>query len=247
MGAFVGVCLLAQTAGPKFEVASIKPSDPGARGFRVEMDPGGRYVASGLTVSFMIQQAYDVHDFQITGGPDWIRSQRFDINAKPENGKGLKSDDVKMMIRAMLEERFQLKLGRETKDMPIYALVLGKGGVKMPESTVERDQQQIQMGRGRIIGKGMTTGMLAVQLSRPLGRTVLDKTGLTKNYDFTLEWTPDLEGQAVEGSKENAPTAPDTGISVFTAVQEQLGLKLEATKGPVDVLIVEHVGKPSEN
>ncbi len=140
-----------------------------------------------------------------------------------------------------------MKLGRDTKEMPIYALVVAKGGVKVPESTVAGDQRQVQMGRGRIIAKGITAEMLALQLSRQIGRTVLDKTGLAKTYDFSLEWTPQMDGLAFASPKEGEVQPPDSGVTLFTALQEQLGLKLESTKGPVDVFVVEHVEKPTEN
>jgi uncharacterized protein (TIGR03435 family) len=154
-----------------------------------------------------------------------------------------------LMLQDLLADRFHLKLTREAKEMPIFALVLAKSGAKLKESTVGEDGRRMQTGRGRIEVQGIDMASLANMLSQQLGRTVVDKTGLTGNYDFKLEWTPDLgqpQGPKEIGGAETAP--PDSlGPTIFTALQEQLGLKLESTKGPVEILVIERVEKPSEN
>jgi bla regulator protein BlaR1 len=238
-----------KTATPKFEVASIKPADPSVRGFRIQTDPGGRYIATGVTVKFLIAQAYGVRDFQVSAAPGWTDSVRYDINAKGEDGIQDKPGQMDLMLQDLLADRFHLKLNRETKEMPIYALVAAKAGSKLKESTKGEDERGMRMGRGRVEAQSAPIAMLAIQLSQQLGRLVLDKTGLTGNYDFKLEWTPDL-GQQQPGAKEIAGTEtapPDSGPTIFTALQEQLGLKLESTKGPVEMLVIDRVEKPTEN
>jgi uncharacterized protein (TIGR03435 family) len=238
-----------QTSPPKFEVASIKPADPNVRGFRIQTDPGGRYIATGVTVKFLITQAYGVRNFQVSGAPGWTDSARYDINAKGEIRIEDKPGQMDLMLQDLLADRFHLKLTREAKEMPIFALVLAKSGAKLKESTVGEDGRRMQTGRGRIEVQGIDMASLANMLSQQLGRTVVDKTGLTGNYDFKLEWTPDLgqpQGPKEIGGAETAP--PDSpGPTIFTALQEQLGLKLESTKGPVEILVIERVEKPSEN
>jgi bla regulator protein blaR1 len=241
---------LAQSAtsehGPKFEVASIKPSDPSVNGFRIQSAPGGRFIASGVTVKFLIQQAYGVRDFQISGGPSWIDTLKFDLNAKADDETANQRDVMSLRMQALLEERFQLKLTHETRELPIYELVVAKGGPRLKESTVGDEGRNMRLGRGRMVVQGAGPPMLATQLSQTLGRTVVNKTGLTGSYDFTLEWTPD--GQPLGPKDGDAPSSVESsGPTIFTALQEQLGLKLESTKGPVEVLVIGRVEKPTEN
>ena len=173
------------------------------------------------------------------------------------------------MLRALLADRFQLTLHRETKDLPIYALVIAKNGLKLheakpddtypngikgPDGRALKGAHLMRMGRGELTGQALATDELVRLLSQQLGRTVLDKTGLKGNYDFTLKWTPDdSEAPMLKGpaggppSGGNAAPPESSGTSIFTAIQEQLGLKLESQKGPVEVLVIDHVEKPSEN
>jgi uncharacterized protein (TIGR03435 family) len=246
----IGVMAYGQTAPPeaksaKFEVASIKPSDPAVRGFRVQSAPGGRYTASGVTVKFLIQSAYGVRDFQILNAPAWIGTQRYDINAKGEESTANDENVMSQRLQDLLADRFQLKLAQETRELPIYNLTLAKGGSKMQESTVDEGHRSMSMGRGRIVFKGSDMAALVVQLSQQLGRTVVDKTGLTANYDFTLNWTP--ETPAGPDGPKDPPGADPNGPTLFTALQETLGLKLESAKGPVQVLVIGSVEKPAEN
>ena len=245
-----------QPAKPQFDVASIRPADPSQRGFRIQLAPGGRYSATGVTVKFLIQEAYGVRDFQISGAPGWVGSDRFEINAKADAetaaalGKDASDSDalIGTMIQGLLEDRFHLKINRETKEMPVYALVLAKGGSKLKENT-DGEGPQMMRSRAKITLKKVDVSTMAVQLSQILGRTVVDKTGLMGNYDVTLEWTPE-EAQpqgSREGGTETAPPVDPNGPTIFTAVQEQLGLKLESTKGPVEILVIDRVEKPTEN
>jgi bla regulator protein BlaR1 len=238
------------SAAPKeFEVASIKPSDskgPMNR-IRVEMAPGGRFTTSNVTVKLLIQQAYNVKAFQITGGPGWIDSERYDVVAKADgnvNGPA----QLRPLLQKLLADRLKLTIHRDTKELPVYALVVGKNGPKFKESEASGPGPQIRMGRGLIDGQGMGMDMLASQLSKPLGRTVLDKTGLKGQYDIKLEFTPDDGSGRGPGDGPEAAAPPDTaGPSIFTALQEQLGLKLESSKGPVEIIVIDRVEKPTEN
>jgi uncharacterized protein (TIGR03435 family) len=246
MVVFGALAAFGQTAfaQPKFEVASIKPADPSTRGFRVQTAPGGRYIASGVTVTFLMEAAYGVRDFQISGGPGWIGNERFEINAKAESGTEGKPGEMAIRLQALLADRFQLKLTHETRELPIYALMVAKSGSKLKESTAEGG---MSFGRGKVVATGMNLASLVNALSQQLGRPVVDKTGLTGNYDFKLEWTPEL-GQPL-GPKETpeSVSVDSSGPTLFTALQEQLGLKLESTKGPVEILVIDRVEKPTEN
>ncbi len=243
-----------QESGPiakEFEVASIKPIDPNMRQLRVGMQPGGRFTAAGVNASFLIQRAYDVMDFQIVGGPGWIRGDRYEVNAKADGAINNLSQ-LAPLFKKLLADRFKLEVALETKEMPVYALVVGKGGLKMKENNDPNSPSagQIRVGRGQIVGNGMDMGMLARQLSQALGRQVIDRTGLTGNYDFTLNFTPE-DGAVTRppgdgGGDAPTPSADGAAPSLFTAVQE-LGLKLDASKGQVPVVSIIRIEKPSEN
>jgi uncharacterized protein (TIGR03435 family) len=233
-----------------FEVATIKPNSTGDRRIMIRMAPGGRFTATGVTLRQLIAQAYNVRDFQITGGPGWVSGERYDINAKGPEGMPdrVPPEVVRPMLRALIEERFQLKTHQESKEMPVYALVAGKGGPKMTPAAAESQGPMMRMGRGQLSGKKIPMVMLAQQLAMQLGRNVVDKTGLKGDFDFTLEWTPE-PGQGPGGPPpgEPLPAADSSGPTIFTAVQEQLGLKLDSDKGPVDIIVIDSVAKPSEN
>jgi uncharacterized protein (TIGR03435 family) len=246
--------------GQQFEVASIKPSAPIAMGMMrvgVEMLPGGRVSITGATVKFLMQQAYGVRDFQIIGGPGWIGSERYDIVAKPETASN--GDETKKMMQSLLADRFKLQFHRETKELPTYALVVAKGGPKFKASEVQQDSDSsdkprrggmMRRGRGMIDAQGIPMDGLANQLSQTLARSVIDKTELKGDFDIKLEWTPEEgEGGMMRGPEMRAEGHSDApaGPSLTTALQEQLGLKLESTKGPVEILTIDRVEKPSEN
>ena len=224
----------------EFEVASIKPSAPAPMGevrMNMQITPGGRLVAEGMSAKFLIQYAYDVRDFQVTGGPSWMGALQWDINAKAESAST--PDQTRMQMQALLAERFKLQFHRETKEMSTYALVVAKGGSKLKVSEVDGSDKnkggRMSMGRGQFGGNGLPVGSIARALGQVLDHSVIDQTGLEGNYDFELKWKP-----------EQAPPE-DPGPSVFTALQEQLGLKLESTKGQVEMLIVDRIEKPADN
>ena len=175
-------------AQSSFEVASIKPSNSEDRRVSLRYESGGRFWAANVTVRKLMQEAYGVKDFQIVGGPSWIGSDFFDINAKPEDAT--KMDEVPVMIRALLAERFRLVKHRETKEMPVYALSVAKNGSKL-KGADEAGQSMIRVRRGLLVAPKGEMKTLAELLSSFLGRTLIDRTGLTGAYDIKLEWVPD--------------------------------------------------------
>ncbi len=263
-------------SGPTFEVASIKPSDPSSRMIMLRNAPGGRFTANGITAKLLITQAYNVRDFQISGGPSWMDSARYDITATvagssdssgdlrtmSEDQRNAFMEQQRLRLQALLADRFQLQFHRSTKELPVYALVIAKNGPKLQE-VKDTDGSPtpggpkgrgMRMGRGELTSQGTPMQFFVQALSQQLGRTVIDKTGLKGIYNFKLTWTPD-PGQGGGmfrgpdgGPPPDAAPPPDTqGPSIFTALQEQLGLKLEAQKGPVEILMIDRIEKPTEN
>lgn len=243
---------------PAFEVASIKPAKPPEMGrmmIGIQVE-NGRFRANNMSIRILIQQAYNLKDFQVTGAPAWISSERYDIVAKPEGPieRDLRGETLRQMLQSLLEDRFKLKAHFETKEMQVYNLVVGKGGPKLKESASGDDERQMQrMGRGQATLQSANMAMLIRLLSQNLGRDVIDKTGLTGRYDIELKWTPDEAAMRMPGDgaerppSDNAPPPDTSGPSLFTALQEQLGLKLESSKGPVGILVVDHIERASEN
>ena len=269
----VGLAGQTGTAPLSFEVASIKPSGPDDHRTMIQMQPGGGLRTTGSTLKMLLTLAYDVREFQISGGPGWINTDRYDIMAKSasspasdnppddprkmtEEQRKTLADQMRERLRAMLADRFQLALHRETKEQSVYALVVAKGGSKLQESDAKEGtgpRGMMRMGRGQISGQAIQLEMVTRMLSSQLGRPVIDRTGLKGNFDVKLEWTPDpgQSGGPFGGGPPpgaDAPPPPDpNGPSLFTALQEQLGLRLESQKGPVEMLVIDKVEKPSEN
>jgi len=262
---------LQDAKGPQFEVASIKPAAPDARGMYFRTTPGGTLNITNMSLKEMIIFAWRIQPYQLSGGPPWLDSLRFDVTAKPENNP--KQDELRAMLKALLADRFQLTTHQESKELPIYALVLARkdgklgpslpeakdGGCTTPDPTQPRTPPEPGKAPPRYCGNmmmGMRTltiisgpvGNMVPMLARMLGRTVIDKTGLTGKYDVSLEWTPD-EAQLAMLPPDVPRPAPSEmpGPTIYTALQEQLGLKLEAQKGPVDVLIIDRAEKPTAN
>lgn len=231
----------AQTSVSVFEVATIKPTGPSSDGHtHINYPPGDRFSASNITLFALMQWAYGMPERQILDGPSWLGSTRFDIQATADTGqiKGLTGEqdrDLKRrMVQALFADRFQLKLHQETRTLPAYDLILAKGGSKLQPT--KSNGKSIGVGRTFFHGAGLTMASIAEELSKITGRVVVDKTNLADRYDFKLEWAAD-----------DARTADNSAPSVFTAVQEQLGLKLEPAKEPVPVLVIDHVDLPTPN
>jgi uncharacterized protein (TIGR03435 family) len=238
--AILAAALCFGQATPQFEVVSIKPNRSGDR------DGGMRSIAGGVsarnfTVSSLIQAAYNVKPWQISGEPGWVTTDRYDIEAKTEGNPGF--EEKLEMFGSLLADLFELKVHRETRRMPMYSLTVAKNGPKL-QATPSGVRGYIRPGRGLIEGKGVTMGTLADFLGGSLGQSVTDKTGLLGGFDIRLEWTP-TEGE-LDYKYDDRPI-DSNGSSIFTAVQEQLGLKLQADRGLIEVLVIDHVEKPSEN
>jgi uncharacterized protein (TIGR03435 family) len=225
-------------ARPSFEAASIKPNRSGEMGSRTGMRPGGLYIATNVSLKSMILQAYNLQDFQVSGGPGWIDSDRFDVNARA--GSDVPEDQILLMLRLLLEERFQLRAHRTTRETDVYALVAGKDGTKLTKA--EGKGYSFGVGSRKLTAQGAALSDLANLLSMQLGNAVLDRTGLTGRYDLTLSWAP-TSGTSTDGLPS---TGEEKAASILTALQEQLGLRLERTRGPVEVLIIDGAQPPVE-
>jgi uncharacterized protein (TIGR03435 family) len=241
------VCGQDNPARLTFEVASVKPSKPGGLGGAMKVMPGGQqFVAQNFPLRQMIARMNWVPPRQVTGGPDWMDSERWDIQAKADRPGNTREQMIEMLGH-LLEDEFKLKLRRDAKEGPVYALTIDKSGLKMKVNESPEDFEiPIQGGPGGItVGKRVAMDRLCFQLGSFLQnneRPVVDKTGLTGYYDFTLSFLPELPP---EFERERLPPEVQARPSLFEAVRSQLGLKLEATKGPVQYYIVEHIEKPA--
>jgi bla regulator protein BlaR1 len=225
-----------------FDVASIKPAPHDATERGVTQKPGGRLSTSNATVRQLVYLAYQVMPVQVSGGPDWVGSAGFDIEAKPA-GSTPDRKQFRQMVQTLLADRFQLKFHMETKQLPIYELVVGKRGAKLTEDKSESLEVGMRNLRGELQGDKATMPMLAGSLTRVLQRQVVDETGLKGAYSFRLKFLPDQVGPRPDDGG-----APDNdGASIFTVLQEQLGLNLRAGRGPVEVFVIDSAEKPSAN
>jgi uncharacterized protein (TIGR03435 family) len=247
--------------GPSYEVSSVKPNKSIDCGWRLGPTPDG-FDAQCVTLLDLIRDAYGFLMFtgdRILGAPDWAKSDKFDIAAKVDSSdvaelQKLSQDQRGMMLLALLADRFKMVIHTETRELPVFALVIAKNGPKLKEATPD-DKGTMRLGRGMLVGQGIPITSLAnILMHEPEleGRTVLDKTGLSGKYEFTLQWIPEQgPGQTFPGPEAGAqaaaPPSDDSGPSIYTALQEQLGLKLESTKGPVEFLVIDRVERPSEN
>jgi uncharacterized protein (TIGR03435 family) len=290
----------ANTSRPSFEVASIKPYVPPAPGQPqmrgIRQAPGGRLDVAGMTLKTMMTFAYRIRDFQIVGGPDWMNADLWEVTAKAEAGAvPLRTgppdpnvpDPLSLMLQSLIDERFQLKMHRETRDLPTYELVIAKGGPKfelsadqsfpappdpknpapppppppVPRGTPGRHGMTMMRNPTgfTLQGNAVPLANLINALSQQLGRTVIDKTDLKPGlYDFKLEWTADpvqsadsalLPPPAPNGAAAGGASPPSNdpqGPSIFSAIQDQLGLRLVSSKGQVEVFIIDSATKPAE-
>jgi uncharacterized protein (TIGR03435 family) len=201
-----------------------------------------------MSLKDLVRYAYDVRDIQISGGPAWFDSDRWDIAAAA--GREISEDERRRMLQTLLTERFLMTIRREMRDLPVYALVVAKSGPKLKANT-DGVPERIEMGvratgLSRLTGQDVRVSKLVTVLAGPTGRIVLDRTGIEGNFDFKLEWMPDAAHMPlINGARP--PEGSAEGASIFTAVQEQLGLKLESTKGPVEVLVIERAERATEN
>jgi uncharacterized protein (TIGR03435 family) len=256
--------LAAEVLKLEFEVATVKPNKSGSENSSVRLQPGGRITATNIPLRALLRTVYEVQDFQLVGGPDWLNVDRFDIEAKagrdfPPQAAGPAIELIAMM-RNLLAERFKLVVHRGTQELPVFALLVARGdgklGPQLRRSDIDCEELArakmkpppapaptaadprpvapcgVRRANGRVTVRAGTMAQLASTLSGPASRFVEDRTGLPGFFDIDLEWAPDQ-------------TADTSGPSLFTALQEQLGLKLESTRAPVEVLVIDHVERPT--
>jgi uncharacterized protein (TIGR03435 family) len=233
----------AQTPAPAFEIASVKAADATARWVYPSASDPQRFRAV-TAVSQLIAWAWDIEDFQILGAPKWLSQERFEIQATAARPSG--EDQMRLMLQQLLAARFSLKIHRETREIPVFALVVGKGGPKLPvakDDTINSGLGDFGVGARNMFARGGTMPMFALILTNNVDRPVVDKTGLTGHYDFNLTYDP----------PEPAPRAPGeppgwtpVGPAIFTAIQ-QLGLRLEPRKDSFEMLAIDSLEQPSGN
>ena len=272
LGTGVHAQLLHPAAGaaPQFEVATVKDAHGAGQTFSLMMKPD-RFIAQGAPLDRLIRFAYDVKsDRQVVNMPGWAATERFDIDAKigdaeVESIKKLPPDqgfqEYRLMVQSLLADRFQMRVRTETQEIPVYALVVMKNGPKLTPSATLPDTHKLQLPQlhftaaGDLKAANVSMAFFAGWLSgRPDtgDRIVIDETGLKGSYDFALEWNPVLNGSTLGGANSGPqqdspePTLGDKP-PLFTAVQEQLGLKIESRKAPVEVLVIDHLEQPSAN
>ena len=217
-------------ARAQFEVASIKPSAQGVRGATFYNPTRERFQIDDVTVKGLIAYACNVREFQIEGASGWVASDRYNVIAKPDGE--LTDERIRAMVQSLLAERMGLKIHRESREMSVLSLTVAKGGPKLQESAIAAGPT-MRGGEGRLTGQNLTMDMLASLLANRVERPVLNRTGMPGQFDIKLEWVPE--------------ESPETGPSIFTAVQEQLGLRLETERAAAEILVVEHVDRPSPN
>ena len=246
--AILAVCFCglmhAQSAinAPQFEVASIKPIGASNDGYSSSgIKTGhGRLDAVNVTLKRCIMGAYGIGPHELSGGPDWINSERFMIAAKAE--QPIDDDGALMvMLQNLLVERFKLVIHRETRTMQAFVLEVGKNGPKLEKAEGGPAETNTSNGKGSVSIEARNTDLpaFAQRLAREMELPVVNQTGLPGIYNFKLRWTPENSKALIDGTAE--------WPSIFTAIQEQLGLRLHSQKAPVEVLVIDHVEKPSEN
>jgi uncharacterized protein (TIGR03435 family) len=249
----IGV-LRSQTLPPppaySYEVVSVRPSPPGATETRLSPGPQGGVRGTNLTPMQLMTYAYSVRSYQFVNAPGWVETEHYDLSFTPDKpepapSRGMSHEQLEasfhrqqQRMQAVLRDRFGLVLKAETREMPIYSLVVAKSGSKLSPPKDEKAPMHMSTSRGQIQAVSTPLNLLTNSLASLLGRYVRDDTGLTGMFDFELKWAPDVQAAN--------PEDPD-GASIFTAIQEQLGLKLESKRGPVAVFVVEKIQKPESN
>jgi uncharacterized protein (TIGR03435 family) len=250
-GVLFGVCgVWAQTAVTPpmaFEVASVKPSHmtgEGSRRERVESTPGSLIMAN-VRFGRAMQWAYSVQDYQING-PGWINDERFDIVAKAANAAP--ENQLRTMLQALLAERFKLAIHRQTKEMSAYVVLIAKEGHKLKESTTEGPSSLKPSGKFGANAERADLDEMAALISQPLQAPVINMTGLKGRFDFSVDLTEYITPELLGGKHEGGGPPPDLISIAISALQKQLGLKLESRKMPVEILVIDHAEKaPTEN
>jgi uncharacterized protein (TIGR03435 family) len=228
---------IAGTVPRSFDVASIKPNQTGSDSRRAGTSPGGRFTATNVSLKLLISRAFGVPESQIERGPGWIETEKYDIAARAATSLEMSREEVRPCLQALLAERFRLKFHRETKQCAVLSLGIAKNGPKLTEHSGEGASgisASSGSGKAVITGTKATMARLAEYLSGQAGRPVIDNTGLKGEYDFRLEWSTE------EASGSSEP-------SIFAALQEQLGLKLAAAKGLIEMIVIDGAERASAN
>lgn len=233
--------MMAKDDDPDWEVITVKPSNPKEKRDRIDIE-GRHVIVKNETVEAMLVTGFSVQKSQIADVPDWVRTERWDVNGIPNVEGQPDVQQLQSMLRKLLEERFGLTLHHEQREMSVFALTTARGGPKLtenPSNPKGLPGRDVRAANGQMTNTFTNTSMsdLALMLVFYTDRPIVDKTGLKGRYNFKLQWTMD-EGQTA---------APDVLPGLFTAVQEQLGLKLDQVKAAADVLVVDHVQKPGAN
>jgi uncharacterized protein (TIGR03435 family) len=240
-----GVGYAEPVASLAFEVATVKPTGTGFVGKTIGMPPNGDLIIRGMALKDMIEFAYGLHSNLIVGTSGWMEGERYDIVGKPEPGRLPSGDELKAMLCGLLADRFKLTFHRALKEASVYVIVVGKTGSKMKERSPDAEASTDLTFQGaRLPAKAVSMPMLAEALTIVLDRPVIDGTGLRGKYDFDLAWMP--KAYQFDGHGSTAPgdaNAPD----IFTAIQEQLGLRLDSRKVPVQLLVVDRAERPAGN
>ena len=248
--AVTALCLVAATAQEAFEVASVKPTSPDERRVQWLTYPGGRVVITNFTLTTLIEEAYGLSIYRVTGGPRWAGIDFYSITAKSPDGSPAAAfvppapnyppaPEIHAMIRSLLADRFGLKVHRETRVLPTYALVVAKGGPKLQPTRDPTAQPNGSLYNGTMKGQNRNTTWMIALLEGHLRQGILDQTGLTGSYDFQMEYDPHAPLDA---------TVDDADIRSFnTDLERQLGLRLKATRAPVEILVIDEAKKPAAN
>jgi len=233
-------------APTEFEVASVRPNTRNDRIVTINVGPGGRFAVRGYTLGLLIQQAYGVMDWNISGGPGWIRTDRYDVAATAVVPGNLTERQLRPMLQGLLAERFKLRLHEDSKEVSAYALIVAKGGPKVKASADgEEHPDTFRMNQAGLKGHGLTMEDFARYVAGKLGLVAVDKTGLKGVYDFKADWTVEKDQDA--GGLPGADPRDELRSVVFAALQNQLGLKLVAQKINVRMLVIDSVERASEN
>jgi uncharacterized protein (TIGR03435 family) len=245
--AIAAACAFGQQSGvaPRFEVVSVKPSGPETKGAGIRALPGGRFEARNAPLIALLVRAFGVTEFQIEGTPGWAADARFDIDATAGAGE-ISAAHLDLMVQALLADRFGLRVHHETRAMPVYALLPGKNGVRLKvvsDGGPPAFDYALYGGHLSGISVRMTDFVRVVQ--RWLDRPVVDKTGFMEAFNVALSWAPGPEN--IHNSVPFTPSSDDPRPSLFTALQDQLGLRLNAERDSLDVIVVDRVERPSLN
>jgi uncharacterized protein (TIGR03435 family) len=227
-----------------FDVASIRPSDPKVSdAMRAETLPGGRFLVRNATLRWLIEYAYEAKDYLLTGAPDWLM-EKYDIDAKGTTTAELTDAELRVPVRALLADRLKLKVHREMKELPVFALAIAKGGPRLHGSAEGTTREVKWVGHNKLVAQRISMKILGNLLSPhpDFRRTVIDETGLTGEFDVTLEWFP-FPGIPPAGTTPSVIEGP----SIYQALQDQLGLRLVPKRAADDIIVIDHVERPSEN